>query len=71
MEVVRSMYLDWPALLLPVFLVSGVVLLWAGSRLKWKAKGGPKPIALTIGEAVLLILALLLIGLMLLATAPH
>ena len=71
MDVVRFKYLDWPALLLPVFIVTGVVLLWAGSRLKWKAKGGPKPIALTIGEAVLLILALLLIGLMLLATAHH
>jgi|ERR1035437_3206602 hypothetical protein len=71
MEVVRSKYLDWLALLLPVFMVSGVVLLWAGSRLKWKAKGGPKPIGLTIGEVILLILAVLLIGLMLLATAHH
>ena len=71
MDVVRFKYLDWPALLLPVFMVSGVVLLWAGSRLKWKAKGGPKPIGLSISEVILLILAVLLIGLMLHATAHH
>jgi hypothetical protein len=69
MEVVRSKYLDWLALLFPVFMVTGVVLLWAGSRLKWKAKGGPKPIGLTIGEVMLLILAVLLIALMLNAPA--
>jgi hypothetical protein len=69
MDVVRYKYLDWLALLLPVFMVTGVVLLWAGSRLKWRAKGGPKPMGLIIGEAVLLIVAVLLIGLMLLAPA--
>jgi hypothetical protein len=71
MDVVSSKYLEWLALLLPVFMVSGLVLLWAGSRLKWKAKGGPKPIGLTIGEALLLIVAVLLIYLMMFPTAHH
>jgi hypothetical protein len=67
MDVVRDKYLDWLVLLFPWFMVPGAVLLWAGSRLKWKAKGGPKPTGLVIGEAVLLIVAVFLIGLLLLA----
>ena len=50
-------------------MVIGLVLLWVGSRVAWKAKGGPKPKGLIIGEALLLILAVLLIGLILLGTA--
>lgn len=67
MDVVRYKYLDWIFAICPVFMVSGVVLLWAGSRLNWKAKGGPKPRGLVIGEVVLLFVAVLIIGLMLLA----
>ena len=50
-------------------MVIGLVLLWAGSRLTWEAKGVPKPIGVIIDEALLLFVALLLIGLMLLGTA--
>jgi len=69
MDVVRDKYLDWMSAIYPVFMVTGVVLLWAGSRLKWKAKGGPKPMGLIIGEAVLLIVLVFLLGLVLLAIA--
>ena len=69
MDVVRHNYLDWMSAIYPVFMVTGVVLLWAGSRLKWKAKGGPKPRGLIIGEAVLLIVLVFLLGLVLLAIA--
>jgi hypothetical protein len=69
MDVVRDKYLDWWELLFPWFMVTGVVLLWAGSRLKWKAKGGPKPRGLVIGEAVLLFVALLILTLMLMGAA--
>jgi hypothetical protein len=67
--VVRDKYLDWMSAIYPVFMVTGVVLLWAGSRLRWKAKGGPKPRGLIIGEAVLLIVLVFLLGLVLLAIA--
>jgi hypothetical protein len=67
MAVVQDNYLDWLVRLFPWFMVPGVLLLWAGSRLKWKAKGGPKPTGLIIGEFVLLIVAVYLLGLMLLA----
>ena len=50
-------------------MVIGLVLLWAGSRLTWEAKGTLKPIGVIIGEAMLLIVAVLLIGLMLIGTA--
>ena len=50
-------------------MVIGLILLWTGSRLTWEAKGVPRPIGVIIGEALLLIVAVLLIGLMLLATA--
>jgi hypothetical protein len=50
-------------------MVIGLVLLWAGSRLTWEAKGTLKSIGVIIGEALLLIVALLLIGLMLIGTA--
>lgn len=74
MNLVRDQYLDWLALRFPVVLVIGLVLLWAGSRVRWKAKGGPKPLGLALGEPLLLIVALLLvalllIGLMLFGTA--
>jgi hypothetical protein len=69
MDVVRDKYLDWLELFFPWLMVPGVVLLWAGSRLRWKAKGGPKPTGLIIGEVVLLIVAIFLIGLVLLAIA--
>jgi prepilin-type processing-associated H-X9-DG protein len=67
-DVVRCIYLDWLAPLCPVVLVFGIVLLWIGSRVTWKAKGGPKPMGLVLGEALLVSVLLLLIGLMLLAT---
>ena len=69
MDAVRYRYLGWMSMSYPVFMVSGLVLLWAGSRVTWKAKGGPKPIGLILGEALLVILALLVIVLMLLPTA--
>lgn len=69
MGIVRDKYLDWMSAIYPVFMVTGVVLLWAGSRLKWKAKGGPKPRGLITGEAVLLIVLVFLLGLVLLAIA--
>jgi hypothetical protein len=50
-------------------MVIGLVLLWAGSRLTSEAKGGRRSLGLIIGEALLLILAMLLIGLMLIGTA--
>ena len=50
-------------------LLLGLILLWAGSRLKWEAKGGPKPLGLILGEALLLIVAVLLLGLILFGTA--
>ena len=49
-------------------MVIGVVLLWIGSRLTSAAKGDPRPLSVIIGEALLLIAALLLIGLMLIGT---
>ena len=69
MDVVRYKYLNPLAPSCPLVLVVGVVLLWAGSRVAWKAKGGPKPLGLVLGEAVLVIVAVFLIGLMLLAIA--
>jgi hypothetical protein len=69
MDAVRYRYLDWMSTGCPVFMVTGIVLLWVGSRVTWKAKGGPKPKGLILGEALLLILAVLLIGLMLIGTA--
>jgi hypothetical protein len=69
MEVVRHEYLAWMSISCPAFMLTGVVLLWAGSRVAWKAKGGPKPRGLVLGEVLLLIALLLLIGLMLLAIA--
>jgi prepilin-type processing-associated H-X9-DG protein len=65
MEIVRRKYSAWMAVICRVFMVSGVVLLWAGSRLKWKAKGGPKPIGLIIGEFILLTVVVLLAAFML------
>ena len=67
MEIVRHKYLDWMSMSCPVFMVTGVVLLWAGIRVEWKAKGGPKPRGLVFGEAMLLIVALLFIWIMLAA----
>jgi hypothetical protein len=69
MDVVRYKYLVWMSVSCPLFTLTGFVLLWAGSRLEWKAKGGPKPLGLTLGEALLVIVALLIIGLMLIAPA--
>ena len=69
LDVVRYKYLDWLAPRNPVVMVIGLVLLWAGSRLTWKAKGGPKPLGVIITEAMLLIVAILLIGLMLIVIA--
>ena len=65
MDVVRCNYLDWMSVSCPVFMVTGVVLLWVGSRLEWKAMGGPKPRGLVLGEATLLIVAVLFIWMML------
>jgi hypothetical protein len=65
MDVVRCNYLDWMSAIGPLFMVGGVVLLWAGSRVAWKAKGGPKPRGLVLGEAMLLIVALLFIWILL------
>ncbi|MCX6928536.1 MAG: hypothetical protein NT154_35805 [Verrucomicrobia bacterium] len=50
-------------------MVIGVVLLWVGSRLSWEAKGARKPLGVIIVEAMLVIVALLLLGLMLVGTA--
>ena len=50
-------------------MVTGLVLLWVGSRLTWRSKGGPRPKGLILGEAILLILAVLLLGLLLVGTA--
>ena len=69
MEVVRYRYLDWMSMSCPVFMLTGVVLLWAGSRVTWKAKGGPKPLGLILGEIFLVFVVLFLIVLMLLGTA--
>jgi len=69
MDVVRYKYLDWMSASCPVFMVTGIVLLWVGSRVTWKAKGGPKPMGLILGEVILLIVALLLVVLMLIGTA--
>jgi hypothetical protein len=65
MDVVRCNYLDWMSVIGLLFMVSGVVLFWVGGRLEWKAKGGPKPRGLVLGEVLLVILALLIIALML------
>ena len=65
MDGVWYRYLDWLSTSCPVFLVAGIVLLWVGSRVTWKSKGGPKPKGLILGEALLLILAVLIIGLIL------
>lgn len=43
-DVVRYNYLSWMSLSCPVFMGTGVMLLWAGSRLRSKAKGGQKPL---------------------------
>jgi hypothetical protein len=67
MDVVRHKYLDWMSAIYPVSMITGIVLLWAGSRVKWKVKGGPKPVGLIVPEVVLLMVALYLLGLMLLA----
>jgi hypothetical protein len=69
MDVVRYNYLDWLSMICPVFMITGVVLLWVGSRVTWKAKGGPKPMGLTLSEALLVIVALFLIWRMLVGMA--
>jgi prepilin-type processing-associated H-X9-DG protein len=71
MDVVRHKYLDWLSASYPLFMVTGVVLLWGGSRVTWKAKGGPKPKGLILGEVLLLIVVLLFLGLMLATAACH
>ena len=68
MDVLRDKVLEPLVTAFPVILVAGLVLLWVGSRLKWQAKGGPKPQGLILGEVLLLILAILLIGLILFGT---
>ncbi len=65
MDVVRYKYLDLMSASCALLMVTGVVLLWAGSRVTWKAKGGPKPMGLSLGEALLVIVAILLIWRML------
>ena len=60
-EVVRDNYLDWISEICRGFMPIGVVLLWVGNRETWKAKGGPKPRGLIMGEALLVIVALLFI----------
>ena len=69
MDVVRNEFLEPLASACPVVLVIGLVLLWVGSRLKWEARGGPKPQGLILGEVLLLILAILIIGLLLFGAA--
>jgi hypothetical protein len=69
MDLVRCEYLDWLALRFPVVLAIGLALLCAGSRLKWKAKGGPKPMGLILGEVLLVIVGVLVIGQMLTLSA--
>jgi hypothetical protein len=69
LDVVRHKPLYWMFKSCPVFMVTGVVLLWAGSRVRWKGKGGPKPMGLILGEALLVIVALFLIWHMLVGTA--
>jgi hypothetical protein len=68
MEVVRHNYLDWLSAIYPLFMVTGVVLLWGGSRVTWKAKRGPKPLGLSLGEALLVIVVILIISLILLGS---
>ncbi len=46
LDFMRHKYLDWIATSCPLFMLTGVVLLWAGSRVTWMAKGGPKPLGL-------------------------
>jgi prepilin-type processing-associated H-X9-DG protein len=53
----------------PVVLVMGLVLLWAGSRLRFEAKRAPRPLGVIIDAAMVLVLAVLLVGLALVATA--
>ena len=69
MDVVRHKPQYWMSKSCPVFMVTGLVLLWAGSRVRWKAKGSPKPLGLILSEAVLVIVALFLIWRMLIGTA--
>jgi hypothetical protein len=69
LDVLRYKVLEPLATAYPVIPVAGLVLLWVGSRLRWEAKGGPKPRGLILGEVLLLILAILLIGLLLCGTA--
>ena len=69
MDLVRSRYLRQVSPPGLTVMVIGVVLLWIGSRLSSAAKGAPRPLSVIIGEALLLIVALLLIGLMLIGTA--
>lgn len=69
LDLVRYNHLSRPSSRGLTAMVIGLVLLCVGSRVAWKAKGGPKPKGLIIGEALLLILAVLLIGLMLIGTA--
>jgi hypothetical protein len=61
MEVVRHEHVKWLARVWPLALLIRVVLLWAGSRVTWKAKGGPKPKGLLLGELFLVLVALLFI----------
>ena len=69
MDVVRHKPQYWMSKSCPVFMVTGLVLLWAGSRVRWKGKGVPKPMGLILGEALLVIVALFLIWHMLVGTA--
>jgi hypothetical protein len=69
MDLMRYKYLNRVSPPGLTVMVIGLVLLWVGSRLTSEAKGGPRPIGVIIGEALLLIVALLLIGLMLIGTA--
>jgi hypothetical protein len=68
-DLVRYIYLNrlYPPAL--TVLLIGVVLLWAGSRLTSGAKGDPRPLGVIFGEALLLIVAVLLIGLILIGTS--
>ena len=69
MDVVRHNYLDWMSMSCVLFMVTGVVLLWVGSWVTWKAKGGLKPMGLALGEALLVIVAMFIFWCMLVGIA--
>jgi len=66
MDLVWYDYRDRLSSRCPVVLAIGLVLLWVGTRLKSESKAAPKPLGVIIDVAMLLIVAMVLIGLILL-----